>query len=168
MHRVADAEPHDHLRAAFSGGRFHDFWKPPLPPQRAGPRFDRARATRRGHAERVAADVEELPDTCRVHRGAYHRGMGIPAIDTGSLTPAELVRLRLIDNLWDSVTSTPEAIPLTPLQRDELDRRLGELDRGDVALVPWDEVKRQLRARGDQSLVPAGGHGTSTGCRSLA
>jgi len=78
--------------------------------------------------------------------------MGMPAIDIGNLTPAE--RLRLIDDLWESLTSTPEAVPLTPLQRDELDRRPDELDRrpdeldrGDVALVPCDEVKRQLRAR---------------------
>jgi len=53
--------------------------------------------------------------------------MGMPAIDIGSLTPAE--RLRLIDDLWESLASTPEAVPLTPLQRDEL-------DRGDVALAP--------------------------------
>ena len=71
--------------------------------------------------------------------------MGMPAIDFGTLTPAE--RLRLLDDLWESLTSTPEAMPLTPLRRDELDRRLDELQRGDVALVPWDEVKRQLRAR---------------------
>ena len=71
--------------------------------------------------------------------------MGMPAIDIGNLTPAE--RLRLIDDLWESLTSTPEAVPLTPVQRDELDRRLDELQRGDVALVPWDEVKRQLGAR---------------------
>jgi len=69
----------------------------------------------------------------------------MPAIDIGNLTPAE--RQRLIDDLWESLTSTPEAVPVTPLQRDELDRRLDELDRGDVALVPWDEVKRQLRVR---------------------
>ena len=71
--------------------------------------------------------------------------MVVPAIDIATLTPAE--RLRLIDDLWQSLTSAPEGVPLTPLQRDELDRRLDGLDRGDVALVPWDEVKRQLRAR---------------------
>ena len=71
--------------------------------------------------------------------------MGMPAMDIRGLTPAE--RLRLNDDLWESLTSTPEAMPLTPLQRDELDRRLDELDRGDVALVPWDEVKQQRRAR---------------------
>ena len=71
--------------------------------------------------------------------------MVVPAIDIATLTPAE--RLRLIDDLWQSLTSAPEGVPLTPLQRDELDRRLDELDNGDIALLPWDEVKRQLRAR---------------------
>jgi len=71
--------------------------------------------------------------------------MGMPAMNIRSLTPAE--RLRLIDDLWESLTSTPEAVPLTPLQTDELHRRLDEPDRGDVALAPWDEAKRQLRAR---------------------
>lgn len=71
--------------------------------------------------------------------------MGMPAIDIEKLTPAE--RLRLIDELWESLRSVPEAVPLTVRQRDERDRRLDELDRGAVALVPWDEAKRQLRAR---------------------
>ena len=62
----------------------------------------------------------------------------MPAIAVGNLTPAE--RLRLIDDLGESLTSTPEAVPLMPLQRDEL-------DRGDVELVPWEDVRRQLRAR---------------------
>ena len=51
----------------------------------------------------------------------------MPAVDIGYPTPA--ARLRLIDDLWESLASTPEAVPLTPLQRDEF-------DRGDVALAP--------------------------------
>ena len=70
--------------------------------------------------------------------------MGAPAIDIAKLTPDE--RLRLIDELWESLRATPEAMRLTPQQKDELDRRLDELDRGDVGLVPWDEVRRRLTA----------------------
>ena len=73
--------------------------------------------------------------------------MGTPAIDIEKLTPEE--RLRLIDELWESLRAVPEAIPLTPRQRDELDRRLDQLDSGDVALVPWDEVRRQLKVRAE-------------------
>ena len=80
-----------------------------------------------------------------VRPGAYHRAMSTPAIDITKLTPEE--RLRLIDELWESLRVVPDAVPLTPEQRAELDRRLDELDRSDVTLVPWDEVKRQLRTR---------------------
>jgi putative addiction module component (TIGR02574 family) len=73
------------------------------------------------------------------------KGMSTPAIDIEKLAPEE--RLRLIGELWESLRSTPEAVPLTPRQRAELDRRLDELDQGDVGLVPWSEVKRRLRAR---------------------
>ena len=70
--------------------------------------------------------------------------MGSSAIDIAKLTPDE--RLRLIDELWESLRVTPEAVAVTPRQRDELDRRLDELERGDVALVSWDEVRRRLRS----------------------
>ncbi len=76
---------------------------------------------------------------------AYHRYMGMPAIDIEKLAPEE--RLRLIGDLWDSLRARPETVPLTRPQRDELDRRLDELDQGRVALVSWDEVKRRLNAR---------------------
>lgn len=71
--------------------------------------------------------------------------MSTLAIDIEKPAPEE--RLRLIGELWESLRSTPEAVPLTAPQRAELDRRLDELDRGDVGLVPWDEVRRRLTAR---------------------
>ena len=49
------------------------------------------------------------------------------SIDVASLSFEE--RLRLLDELWESLSATPEAIPMTSAQRDELDRRLNELDR---------------------------------------
>lgn len=56
-------------------------------------------------------------------------------------------RLRLIEQLWESLRTTPEAIPLTDAQRAELDRRLDELDRGDVEGIPWNEVLRRIKNR---------------------
>ena len=66
--------------------------------------------------------------------------MGTPAIDTDRLALDK--RLRLIGDLWDSLRSCPDMVPLTPLQREELDRRLDELEQGKVGLVLWDEVKQ--------------------------
>jgi len=68
--------------------------------------------------------------------------MGTPAIDIEKLAPEE--RLQLISELWESLRAVPESVPLTPAQRAELGRRLDELDRGDVGVVPWAEVKRRL------------------------
>ena len=56
-------------------------------------------------------------------------------------------RLRLLEELWDSLSATPEAIPLTNSQREELDRRLDELDRDGPVGIPWQEVLRRIRSR---------------------
>jgi putative addiction module component (TIGR02574 family) len=53
--------------------------------------------------------------------------MSLPAIDFNRLTTEE--RLDLIERIWDSLGAAASAIPLTPTQRDELDRRLDDLER---------------------------------------
>jgi putative addiction module component (TIGR02574 family) len=64
-------------------------------------------------------------------------------IDIAKLTPAE--RLNLLEQLWDSLS--PEAIPMTDAQKEELDRRLDELDRDGPAGIPWNEVLDRIRNR---------------------
>jgi putative addiction module component (TIGR02574 family) len=49
--------------------------------------------------------------------------------------------------LWESLSRTPEAIPLTQAQREELDRRLNELDREGPVGTPRNELFRQIRGR---------------------
>jgi putative addiction module component (TIGR02574 family) len=66
-------------------------------------------------------------------------------IDIASLSFEE--RLRLLDELWESLSRTPEAIPMTNAQREELDRRLDELDREGPIGTPWEEVLRRIRGR---------------------
>lgn len=66
-------------------------------------------------------------------------------IDIDKLSPDE--RLRLIDDLWDSLRATPEAVPITQAQRDELDRRLDEAERGTGDRSSWEEIARQLGHR---------------------
>ena len=65
-------------------------------------------------------------------------------IDISSLSPEE--RLRLLEQLWESLSATPEAISLTSAQREELDRRLNELDRDGPVGIPWEEVLRRIRS----------------------
>jgi putative addiction module component (TIGR02574 family) len=59
-------------------------------------------------------------------------------------------RIALVQEIWDSIAVTPEEIPFTEAQREELERRLAahEASPGDV--VPWDEVKAQALARARQ------------------
>jgi putative addiction module component (TIGR02574 family) len=67
------------------------------------------------------------------------------AIDIASLSLEE--RLRLLDELWESLSRTPEAILLTRAQREELDRRLDELDREGPVGIPWDKVLANSQGR---------------------
>ena len=69
--------------------------------------------------------------------------MSNPAIEIEKLSPED--RLQLIEELWESLRRHPETLPLTETQRQELDRRLDELDRGEAETISWEEVKQRLR-----------------------
>jgi putative addiction module component (TIGR02574 family) len=69
------------------------------------------------------------------------------AIDISTLTVEQ--RLELLDEIWESLYETPQAIPLTGAQRQELDRRLDEVDRDGPDGIPWDEVLRRLRSKSE-------------------
>jgi putative addiction module component (TIGR02574 family) len=59
-------------------------------------------------------------------------------------------RLELAMALWDSIEQSPEAdslLPLTDAQRAGLDRRLAEHEHTPGSGIPWEAVKRRLRAR---------------------
>ena len=67
------------------------------------------------------------------------------SIDIASLSVEE--RLRLLEELWESLSAKPEALPLTGAQREELDRRLDDLDREGPVGIPWEEVLGRIRQR---------------------
>ncbi len=67
------------------------------------------------------------------------------AIDIAHLSLEE--RLRLLDELWESLSQTAEAIPLTSAQREELDRRLDELEREGPVGIHREDVLRRIRRR---------------------
>jgi putative addiction module component (TIGR02574 family) len=71
--------------------------------------------------------------------------MSKPAINVGDLNPEE--RLRMIEELWDSLSDQPGSVPVTDAQRQELDRRLDDLDRSGPEGIPWEEVLEQIRTR---------------------
>ncbi len=65
--------------------------------------------------------------------------MAEPAINFGDLT--------IDERLWDSLVDTPERIPLTDAQREELDRRLDDFERDPSIGIPWDEVRKRIQGQ---------------------
>jgi putative addiction module component (TIGR02574 family) len=54
-------------------------------------------------------------------------------------------RMRLVEAIWDSISAVPEALPLTDWQKQELDRRLAELDADPDAGSSLEEVFARIR-----------------------
>ncbi len=55
-------------------------------------------------------------------------------------------QLELIEVLWENIAADGGA-PLTPAQKDELDRRVADLDAHPDDVVPWSEVKAEALSR---------------------
>jgi putative addiction module component (TIGR02574 family) len=55
-------------------------------------------------------------------------------------------RLRLIEELWDSVPHEGE-IPFSDEWTREIERRLAELDAGKCQTTPWSEIRREAITR---------------------
>jgi putative addiction module component (TIGR02574 family) len=75
--------------------------------------------------------------------------MGLPAVNLDDLSPEE--QLQLLEDIWDRLSQTPANLPLSPEQRDELDRRLDEFEEdvraGRPLGRPWSEIRERLRSR---------------------
>jgi putative addiction module component (TIGR02574 family) len=69
--------------------------------------------------------------------------VGTPLIDISSLSRDQ--RLRLLEQLWDSLAVTPDAVPLTNGQRLELDRRLDAFASDGQTGIVGKEFLEQLR-----------------------
>lgn len=57
-------------------------------------------------------------------------------------------RIRLVEDIWDSIAAVPEAVELTDEQMAEIERRLENYRRNPHDVVPWEEVKERLMRRG--------------------
>ena len=71
--------------------------------------------------------------------------MARPAIEIEKLGVEE--RLELIEKLWDSLSGDPGQIPVPESHKALLDQRLDEIDAGDDAGIPWDDVLDRIRNR---------------------
>lgn len=65
--------------------------------------------------------------------------------DFSALTSAD--RLRLAQDLLDSVAAESQAESLPEWHLDEAERRAQAIDSGEDECVPWEEVRRRLEPR---------------------
>ena len=61
------------------------------------------------------------------------------------LSPSE--KLQLVEDLWDDLAGTPEAVPVHDWQKQELARRKANLLKNPALGRSWEEVKQRVRAR---------------------
>ena len=59
------------------------------------------------------------------------------------LPPEE--RLELVHEIWDSLAPSVAELPLSDELRDELERRLAEYERNPSDVIPWEQVRAELR-----------------------
>jgi putative addiction module component (TIGR02574 family) len=71
--------------------------------------------------------------------------MGKAAVDIKKLSHDE--QLELLDELWQSLGHDPDILPLPHAHRQELDRRLDDLEEEGPLGIAWDDVADQIRAR---------------------
>ena len=62
--------------------------------------------------------------------------LGLPAAE----------RLRLVEEIWDSLAAEPSTVPVPDWHRTELDRRLARHAADGDTVRPWTEVKSRLSA----------------------
>jgi putative addiction module component (TIGR02574 family) len=56
-------------------------------------------------------------------------------------------RVRLVQDIWDTLQPTAEDLPLTSAQREVIDRRLAEHQADPSSAIPWEEVRARLESR---------------------
>lgn len=71
--------------------------------------------------------------------------MGKAAVDISKLSRDE--QLELLDQLWQSLGRDPGILPLTQAHRQELDRRLDDLEEEGPVGIAWDDLVDRIRAR---------------------
>ncbi len=54
-------------------------------------------------------------------------------------------KLQLVEDLWDDLAATPEALPVEEWQKEELARRKASHLSRPEATVSWEEAKEKIR-----------------------
>ena len=53
-------------------------------------------------------------------------------------------RIKLVEDIWDSIAGVPEAITLTSEQKKELDLRLENHYKNPGLTIKWEDIRKEL------------------------
>lgn len=56
-------------------------------------------------------------------------------------------RIKLVDDIWDSINESPDAVEITLEQQQELARRLEDYEKNPDGNFSWEEVKAKALSR---------------------
>ena len=56
-------------------------------------------------------------------------------------------RLSLVEEIWETISDDPSAVPVSEEQLAEARRRLAAHDAEPSSAIPWDQAEERLRAR---------------------
>ena len=71
--------------------------------------------------------------------------MNPTTISVFDLSPSE--KLQLVEDLWDDLAATPEAVPVHDWHKEELARRKTNLMQHPASGLTWEDVQRRVRSR---------------------
>lgn len=57
-------------------------------------------------------------------------------------------RVQLVEDIWDSIVASPESLPVTDAQKQELDRRRDAHATSTAPTRFWDEIRAKLGEKG--------------------
>ncbi|HXT12464.1 MAG TPA: addiction module protein [Candidatus Angelobacter sp.] len=69
--------------------------------------------------------------------GLLKKATNLPVLD----------RIKLVEDIWDSIADEPDEIPLTEAQKRELSRRMELMRKNPDRALPWSEAKRRILKR---------------------
>ena len=56
-------------------------------------------------------------------------------------------RIKLVEDIWDSIAAESDSVKLSPEQRSELDRRIENYKKDPSGTIPWESIKSEALAR---------------------
>jgi len=71
--------------------------------------------------------------------------MNSDATSVFDLSPSD--KLQLVEDLWDDLAATPEAVPVYDWQKEELSTRKANLLKNPGSGLTWEEAQRRVRSR---------------------